>query len=74
VCQRKIIRGYKRWVYELADLKVEKSPIYTLKLSPKSDFQPSTTKSDNIGHPTVETGNFCPPGGFEGGLHFSKKI
>ena len=33
-----------------------KSPIYTPELSQKSDFQPLTTKSDNIDHPTVETG------------------
>ena len=33
-----------------------KSPIFTLELSQKSDFQPSTTKSKNIDHPTVKTG------------------
>ena len=33
-----------------------KSPVYTLQLSQKSDFQPSTTKPDNIGHPAVKTG------------------
>ena len=32
-----------------------KSPIFTLELSQKSDFQPSTTKPDNIDHPTVKT-------------------
>ena len=32
-----------------------KSMVYILELSQKSDFQPSTTKLDNIGHPTVET-------------------
>jgi len=32
-----------------------KSLVYALKLSQNSDFQPSTTKLDNIGHPTVET-------------------
>ena len=33
-----------------------KSPVYTLQLSQKSNFQPSTTKPDNAGHPTVKTG------------------
>ena len=33
-----------------------KSLIYTLELSQKSDFQPSTTKLDNRGHPTIEAG------------------
>jgi len=51
-----------------------KSPIFTLELSQKSDFQLSTTKSDNIGHPTVKTGQIWPLGGFEGGFAFSKKI
>jgi len=30
-----------------------KSPVYTLQLSQKSDFQPSNMKPDNIGHPTA---------------------
>ena len=48
-----------------------KSPIFTLELSQKSDFQPSTTKPDNIGHPTVKIGQkFDPWGGFEGGFSF----
>ena len=34
----------------------EKSPVYTLKLPQKSDFQPSTIKPDNRGRPTVQTG------------------
>ena len=33
-----------------------KSPNYSIELSQKSDFQLSTTKSNNIGHPTVKTG------------------
>ena len=37
-----------------------KNPVYTLQLSQKSDFQPSTTKPDNIGHPTVKTGQIWP--------------
>ena len=41
-----------------------RSPVYTLQLSQKSDFQPSTIKSDNIGHPTVKTGQICPLGWF----------
>ena len=41
-----------------------KSPVYTLQLSQKSDFQLSTTKSDNIGHPTVKTGQIWPLGWF----------
>jgi len=53
----------KDWVHERV-VKVKhqgrklikgKSPIFTLELSQKSDFQPSTTKPDNIGHPTVKT-------------------
>ena len=41
-----------------------KSPIFTLELSLKSDFQPSTTKPDNIDHPTVKTGQIWPLGWF----------
>ena len=33
-----------------------RSLIYTLEQLQKYNFQPSTTKSDNIGHPIVETG------------------
>ena len=52
-----------------------KSPVYTLQLSQKSDFQPSTTKSDNIGHPTIEIGQIWPLGGFQGDfVFFFKKI
>ena len=50
------------------------SSIFTLKLSQKSDFQSSTTKSDNTGHPTVKIGKIWPLGGFESGFAFSKKI
>ena len=44
--------------YKVGDYlkKIGKSLIFTLVLSQKSDFQPSTTKLDNIGHPTVKTG------------------
>ena len=35
---------------------IGKSPVYTLQLSQKSDFQLLTTKSKNIGHPTIKTG------------------
>ena len=38
------------------EVKKRKSLIFTLELSQKSDFQHSTTKSDNIGHPTIKTG------------------
>ena len=51
-----------------------KSPIFILKLSQKYDFQPSTTKPDNIGYQTVKTGQIWPLGGFEGDFVFSKKI
>ena len=34
------------------------------KSSQKSNFQPSTTKLDNIGHPIVETRQIWPLGGF----------
>ena len=44
--------------------KEKKSPVYTLQLSQKSDFQPSTTKPDNIGHPTIKTGQIWPMGWF----------
>ena len=42
----------------LAFLAIRKreSSIFTLELSQKSDFQHSTTKPDNIGYPTVKTG------------------
>lgn len=32
-----------------------KTPIYTLELSQKSNFEPLTTKPNNRDHPTVET-------------------
>ena len=47
-----------------------RSPVYTLQLWQKSNFQPSTTKPDNIGHLTVKIGQICPWGGFEGGFPF----
>ena len=37
--------------------KKERSSNYILELSQKFDFQPSTIKLDNMGHPTVETGH-----------------
>ena len=40
------------------------SPIFTLELLQKSDFQPSTTKPDNLGYPTVKTGQIWPSGWF----------
>jgi len=46
-------------------LKKEKSPICTLKQSQKSDFQPSTTKPDNRGHPTAEIGQIWYLGWFQ---------
>ena len=45
--------------------------MYTLELLRKSYFQPSTTKTDNIDHPTIKIG-IWPLGGFEGSLF--KKI
>ena len=47
-----------------------KSPVYTLELSHKSNFQLSTTKPDNRGHPTLELGKFDLLGGFEGDFLF----
>ena len=47
---------------------IRKSLIFTLELSQKSDFQPSTTKPDNIGHPTIKTEQIRPWGDFEGGF------
>jgi len=55
-------------------LVIGKSPIFTLELPQKSDFQPLTTKPNNIGHSTVKTWQIWPLGGFEGGFAFSKKI
>ena len=52
---------------------LERSPNYTLELSQKSNFQPSTTKPDNIGHPIVDTGKIWTLGGFQGGFVFSGK-
>jgi len=43
---------------------LEKKSIFTLELLQKSDFQPLTTKPDNIGHPTVKTGQIWPLGWF----------
>jgi hypothetical protein len=42
---------------ELAVVSYEerKNPVYTVELSQKSDFQSSTTKPDNEGHPTAKT-------------------
>ena len=51
-----------------------KNPIYTLELSQKFDFPPSTTKSDNIGHPTAKTGQIWPLDGFEGSFIFLQKL
>ena len=41
-----------------------RSSIFTLELSQKFDFQPSTIKPDSIGHPTVEIGQIWPLGWF----------
>ena len=41
-----------------------KSPIFTLELSQKSDFQPSTTKPNNMDRPTVKTGQIWHFGWF----------
>ena len=68
VCVRVCVRVWEREQY-IEDI-LEKSPIFTLELSQKSDFQPSTTKPDNIGHPTVKTGQIWLLGGFEGGFLF----
>ena len=42
--------------FQVGQMIKRKSPIYTLELSLKSDFQHSATKSNNKGRPTVETG------------------
>jgi hypothetical protein len=39
---------------------IKTNSVYTIKLSKKSDFQPSTKKSDNIGHPTIEAVQIWP--------------
>ena len=62
------------YLRNLLHLACGKSSIFTLELSQKSDFQPSTTKPDNIGHPTIKTGQIWPLSGFKGGFAFSKKI
>ena len=46
-----------------------KSRVYTLELSQKPDFQPSTIKLDKRGHPTVETGQIWPLGWFRMWFH-----
>jgi hypothetical protein len=38
-----------------------KNPVYVLELAQKSNFQPSTTKSDNIDHLTIETVQIFSP-------------
>ena len=43
-----------------------KSSVYTLQLSQKSAFQSSTTKPDNGGHSTIETGYVRPVEWFQG--------
>jgi hypothetical protein len=45
-----------------------KIQVYTPPTKSKSDFQPLTMKPDNIGHPTVKTGQIWPWGGFECGF------
>jgi hypothetical protein len=42
-----------------------KNPVHTLKLSQKSDFQPSNTKPYNADHPTIKTGQIRPFGWFQ---------
>ena len=49
---------------QITPLNYGRSPNYTLELSQKSDFQLSTTKPNNIDHPTVETGQIWPLGWF----------
>ena len=39
-------------------------------ISQKSDFQPLTTKRNNIGHSTVKTMQIWTLGGFQGGFTF----
>ena len=51
-----------------------KNSVYTLQLSQKSDFQPSTTKPDNMSHQLSKSGEFGPWGGFEGGFVFLKEL
>ena len=41
--------------------KKRKNLIYTLELTQKSNFQPSTTKPDDKDHPTVKTMQIWPP-------------
>ena len=47
-----------------------KSPVYFLKLLQKFNFQTSSTKSDNKGHPPTKTGQIWSLGGFKDGFHF----
>ena len=51
---------------------MEKNPAYTLQLSQKFDFQPSTTKPDKKNNPTIQSGQIWPLGGFKGGFYFMK--
>jgi len=48
-------RGHTNFSYQnFNNFRIGKNPNYTLELSQKSDFQPSTTKPNNISHPTIE--------------------
>ena len=54
-----VVAAGKKWSQEKKSSSLfsrGKSLIYTLELSQKSDFQSSTTKPDNRGHPSVQTG------------------
>ena len=62
--------GVSKRTGKLKTFSVREKSGYTLQLFQKSDFQPLTTKSDNIGHPTVKTGQIWPLGGFEDGFPF----
>ena len=45
---------------------IRKNQVYSLELSLKSDFQPSTTKQNNREHPTIKTDQVWALGGFKG--------
>ena len=49
------------------------TPICNLKLAQWSNFQSPTTKQDNRGHPTIESGQIWPLGWFRSWFYTLKK-
>ena len=67
LCKSMLIKNTIQWIIQVhvfkhpsASMLLGKGLIFSLELSQKSDFQPLTTKSDNIDHPTVKTRQIWP--------------